>query len=342
MGAVADEIFAEIKARTKETDLSVPVRHGGWWYYSRTIEGEQYSVEGRVAVADHPDRPSLDGDRPPAGEQVVLDENAEARGHEFFSLGASDVSSDGTLLAYAVDVTGDERYDLRIKDLASGRVVDDAVTRISAGVAWSRSGSHVFYTRYDDAWRPFQVWRHEVGAAADADVLVLEEPDPAFRVAVGTSRDDRWVVLVVGSSTSSEAYLLDAEQPTGEPVLVAARRPKVEYDVEVARRRGLRRAQPRPGQLRGGAGSLGRRRGGGVGAARAHDRRRAGQRGRRVRAGSSSCRCAPRARPRSGSHRETRCPATGSGATWDVRFDEPVRSVGLGRQPRPRSPTRSR
>jgi len=233
VGPVADAIFGEIKARTKETDLSVAVRHGGWWYYSRTIEGEQYSVEGRVPVADHPARPDLDGDRPPAGEQVILDENAEARGHEFFSLGASDVSPDGHLLAYAVDVTGDERYDLRVKDLGSGEVVDDAVTRIAAGVAWSRNGSHLFYTRYDDAWRPFQIWRHELGTPADADDLVLEERDPAFRVAVGTSRDDRWVVLVVGSSTSSEAYLLDAETPTAAAVLVAARRPKVEYDIEV-------------------------------------------------------------------------------------------------------------
>jgi len=233
VGVVADQIFEEIKARTKETDLSVPVRHGGWWYYSRTIEGAQYSVEGRVRDDDHPARPDLDGDQPPAGEQVVLDENAEAEGHEFFSLGASDVSPDGHLLAYAVDVTGDERYDLRVKDIASGRVVDDAVTRIAAGVAWSRDASQLFYTRYDDAWRPFQIWRHELGTAADIDVLVLEEGDPAFRVAVGTSRDDRWVVFVVSSSTSSEAYLLDAQKPTDAAVLVAGRQPKVEYDVEV-------------------------------------------------------------------------------------------------------------
>ncbi|MEO7235102.1 MAG: S9 family peptidase [Lapillicoccus sp.] len=339
VGAVADEIFSEIKARTKETDLSVPVRHGGWWYYSRTIEGEQYSVEGRVAVADHPARPVLDDDQPPTGEQVILDENAEARGHEFFSLGASDVSPDGTLLAYAVDVTGDERYDLRIKDLSSGRVVDDAVTRISAGVAWSRNGSHVFYSRYDDAWRPFQVWRHEVGAAADTDVLVLEEPDPAFRVAVGTSRDDGWVLLVVGSSTSSEAYLLDAEHPTGEPVLVAARRPKVEYDVEVLgdevyvvhNRDRVNFEVARARWVDGGA----------VGEWEPLGLTRDDELVNGVDAfegflvvslrteGQTAVRVAPRD-PLSDN---------GFGATWDIRFDEPVRSVGLGDNPDPLTDT---
>ena len=125
------------------------------------------------------------------------------QGHEFFSLGASDVSPDGNRLAYAVDVTGDERYDLHIRDLATGAELDDVVTDIGAGVAWSLDGRYVFYTRYDDAWRPFQVWRHEVGALVEQDVLVHEETDEIFRVGVGSSRDDRWVVIGVGSSTSS-------------------------------------------------------------------------------------------------------------------------------------------
>ena len=229
---LADTIFEEIRARTKETDLSVPVRHGGWWYYGRTVEGLQYPIAGRVDTRSFPERPVLGTDGPPAGEQVVLDENVEAEGHEFFALGASDVSPDGTRLAYAVDVTGDEQYDLHVRDLATGAELDDAVTRIGAGVAWSLDGGHLFYTRYDDAWRPYQVWRHQVGAPADDDVLVHEERDETFRVGVGSSRDDRWVVVAVASSTSSEYRLIDAARPTSDPVLVAARRSKVEYDVE--------------------------------------------------------------------------------------------------------------
>ena len=338
VGPVADAIFGEIKARTKETDLSVPVRHGGWWYYSRTIEGEQYSVEGRVAVADHPGRPDLEDNQPPAGERVVLDENAEAKGHEFFSLGASDVSPDGRLLAYAVDATGDERYDLRVKDLGSGAVIDDAVTRIAAGVAWSRNASHLFYTRYDDAWRPFQIWRHELGTPSDADVLVLEEGDPAFRVAVGTSRDDQWVVFVVGSSTSSEAYLLDAEDPTATAVLVAARRPKVEYDIEVMGEEILvvhnrDRVNFEVARARWVEGEVGdweplgltteAELVGGVDAFAGFvvvSLRTEGQTAVRLVARDTQSR-------------------NGFGDTWDIAFDEPVRSVGLGDNPDPATAT---
>jgi oligopeptidase B len=229
---LAAQIFDEIRARTNETDLSVPVRHGGWWYYGRTVEGLQYGIAGRVDAATRPTRPVLPENGPPEGEQVVLDENVEAEGNDFFSLGASDVSPDGSRLAFAVDVTGDEQYDLRIRDLATGADLDVAVTAIGAGVAWSLDGGHVFYTRYDEAWRPFQVWRHKIGGSADDDVLVHEELDKTFRVGVGASRDDRWVVVAVGSSTSTEYRLLDAARPLGEPVLVAPRRPKVEYDIE--------------------------------------------------------------------------------------------------------------
>jgi oligopeptidase B len=229
---LADAMFEEIRARTKETDLSVPVRHGGWWYYGRTVEGLQYGIAGRIDVGVHPERPVLGTDGPPAGERVVIDENVEAEGHEFFALGASDVSPDGNRLAYAVDVTGDERYDLHIRDLVTGVELDDAVTGVGAGVAWSLDGSQLFYTRDDDAWRPFQVWRHPVGGRADPDVLVHEERDKTFRVGVGSSRDDRWVVVGVGSSTSSEYRLIDAADPAGDPILVAPRTPKLEYDIE--------------------------------------------------------------------------------------------------------------
>ncbi|MCU1537470.1 MAG: oligopeptidase, partial [Humibacillus sp.] len=124
---LADEIFEEFRSRIEETDLSVPVRHDRWWYYSRTIEGEQYAVEARVAVADHPTRPSLTDGRPPEGEEVVLDQNAEAVGHDFFGVGATEVSPAGDLLAYAVDLEGDERYDVRVRRIATGEVLDDAV-----------------------------------------------------------------------------------------------------------------------------------------------------------------------------------------------------------------------
>ena len=229
-----EAIFEEIRTRTQETDLSVPVAYRGWWYYARTFEGKQYAAQCRVRVEDPAHRPSLEDGAAPAGEQVILDGNVEAEGHEFFSLGALEVSEDGTRVAYAVDVEGDERFALRIKDVETGEVVDAAVDDIGYGLVWSLDGRYVFYTRVDEAWRPHQVWRHEVGTPVDADVMVFEEPDERFWLGIGSSRDDRWVVIQVGSKLTSECWLLDAATPLAQPRVVAPRREGVEYDVEPA------------------------------------------------------------------------------------------------------------
>jgi oligopeptidase B len=227
-------IFDEIKSRTQETDLSVPVAYRGWWYYSRTFEGKQYAAQCRVRVVVGRQRPRPEPGVTPEGEQVLLDGNAEAEGHEFFSLGAFEVSPDGRRIAYAVDVEGDERFALRVKDIETGEVIDEAVREIGYGAVWSLDGEHLFYTRVDESWRPHQVWRHEVGTAAQDDVLVLTEPDERFWMGVGSSRDDAWVIIQVGSKLTSEVWLLDAKVPLGGPRVVAPRRDGVEYDVEPA------------------------------------------------------------------------------------------------------------
>ena len=179
-----------------------------------------------------PSRPALSDGRPPAGEEVLLDQNAAAVGHDFFGVGASEVSPAGDLLAYAVDLTGDERYDVRVRRIATGESVDEAVRLTGGSLAWSLDGRHLFYTRVDDAWRPYQVWRHEVGTAVEQDALVHEEGDERFFVGVGTSRDDRHIIIAIGSKTTSEFRLLDAADPLGTPHVVAERRAGVEYDVE--------------------------------------------------------------------------------------------------------------
>jgi oligopeptidase B len=227
-------IFEEIRSRTLETDLSVPARLGGWWYYARTFEGRQYAAHCRLPVTPGADRPRPEPGVAIEGEQVLLDGNVESEGHEFFSVGAFEVSQDGTRLAYAVDLEGDERFALRIKEFGEdghATVIDDAVTDTGYGVAWSADGRHLFYTRVNEAWRPFQVWRHEVGADAESDVLVFEDPDERFWVGVGASRDDRWVVIQCGSTTTSEVRLIDAARPLDEPRVVAPRTHGLEYDV---------------------------------------------------------------------------------------------------------------
>ena len=227
-------IFDEIKSRTQETDLSVPAAYRGWWYYSRTFDGKQYAAQCRVRMVAGRGRPQLEPGVTPEGEQVLLDVNVEAQGHEFFSLGAFEVSSDGRRIAYAVDVEGDERFALRVKDIATGSVIDEAVSEIGYGAVWSLDGQHLFYTKIDEKWRPHQVWRHEVGTSAQDDALVFEERDERFWMGIGASRDDAWVIIQVGSKLTSEVLLLDAAAPLGDPRVVAPRRDGVEYDVEPA------------------------------------------------------------------------------------------------------------
>jgi oligopeptidase B len=227
--SLREAIFQEISDRTLQTDLSVPARRGGYWYYTRTVEGKQYSISCRVKV-DGDEPPATDGDIP--GEEVLLDGNEVAGDSEFFSLGTVDVSPDGRLLAYSTDLTGDERFTLRIKDLDTGELLPDELPEVHYGSAWSADGSTIFYTKVDDAWRPHQIWRHTLGRPDD--VLVLEEPDERFWVGVDLTRNEQAIMISLGSKLTSEVWLLDADDPTGELVVVAPRREGVEYDVEHA------------------------------------------------------------------------------------------------------------
>jgi len=235
LGDLRSRIFDEIKARTQETDLSVPVRKGNWWRYARTVEGQQYSIHCRRRVLDGEVTPPLPEDgKPLDGEEILLDGNELAAGAAFFSLGALDVSPDETLLAYSTDFSGDERFTLRVKDLASGRVLPDEIPDTFYGCAWSADGTVLFYVTVDDAWRPYRVWRHSVGTPASSDVLVYEEADERFWVGIGLSRSQRHLFIRTASVLTSEWLLLDAATPLGEFTVVAPRRQGVEYDVEDA------------------------------------------------------------------------------------------------------------
>ncbi len=231
---VRQAIFDEIKGRTLETDLSVPVAAGPWWYYTRTREGQQYGIHCRAPLTDRTAVPALDPERPLPGEQVLLDDNALAEGHDYLAVGAYEVSPDHSRLAYSVDVSGDERFDLTVLDLETGTVIDDSIRGIGYGAVFSRDGQHIFYVRVDDAWRPFELWRHEIGTDPADDVLVHRETDERFWMGVDRSRDDRWVVLGLGSRTTSEVWLLDAADVSTPARCVAPRREGVEYDVEPA------------------------------------------------------------------------------------------------------------
>jgi oligopeptidase B len=235
LAPLRQNIFDEIKARTKETDLSVPTRRDAWWYYGRSFEGKQYSVHCRCPVADPDDwtPPVLDENTEIPGEQVLLDENVQADGHDFFSLGAASVSVDGNILAYSVDVKGDERYTMRFKDLRTGELYDDTIIGIGAGVTWAADNRTVYYTTLDEAWRPDTIWRHRLGSGLPAQ-RVYHEPDERYWLGVGRTRSDKYVIIAAGSAVTSEVRYADATDPEAEFTVVWPRRDFVEYSVEHA------------------------------------------------------------------------------------------------------------
>ncbi|RKF27882.1 S9 family peptidase [Micromonospora globbae] len=233
LAPLRERLFEEIRRRTQETDLSVPTRKGGYWYYTRTVEGQQYGVHCRRAVRDGETEPPVSADGAPLdGEEVLLDGNVLADGHDFFALGAFDVSPDGRWLAYSTDFSGDERFTLRVKDLATGELLPDEVPGTFYGTAWSADASVLFYVTVDEAWRPYRVWRHVIGSPSAEDVVVHQEDDERFWVGVELTRSEKFIVIDIHSKITSEVRVIPAGNPTGVPAVVAPRRQGVEYTVE--------------------------------------------------------------------------------------------------------------
>ncbi|MBE4718952.1 S9 family peptidase [Pseudarthrobacter sp. AB1] len=233
-----EAIFQEIKGRTQETDLSVPNRKDGWWYFSRSVEGKEYGIQCRVRAQDS-GNPVADW-TPPAveagveipGEEVLLDGNVEAEGKPFFSVGGSAVTVDGNLYAYAVDNAGDERFTLHIKDLRTGELLPDVIENIFYGVSFSPDGSRIFYTVVDDSWRPYQVRSHVLGTPVTDDEVIYQEDDVAMWLGFELSSDRRHLVLGIGCSEYSETRLLRFDDPTAALTTVISRDERVLYEAE--------------------------------------------------------------------------------------------------------------
>jgi oligopeptidase B len=226
-------LFEEMKARILETDMSVPARRGPWWYYGRTEEGRNYAIACR-----RPAGPV--GELPPAGEpgvdeQILLDENQLAEGHDYFAVGSAVVSPDHAMLAYGTDTSGDERYELHFTSLASGEPsgrAPEVVADTGYGLSWSSQSTTVFYVRLDEAMRPYQLWRHELGTDPAGDSLIFEEADRRFSLGTGRTRDGAFVLIALHSTNTTEWLAIPADDPLAEPRVILPRREGREYAVD--------------------------------------------------------------------------------------------------------------
>ena len=218
---VIETLFSEIKSRVQETDLAAPVLKDGWWYTTRTEEGSSYAIHCRGRL------------RETATQIVLLDENLEALDSEYFSAGLFDVSPDGNLLAWSSDFDGSERYTIHIRDLVNGQDTDNDIPNTGwGGCAWSLDGAALLYVTSDEAMRPYQVWKHELGTAQATDVLVFEDIDERFFVSVDASRSGEWIIIEARSKQSCEVLLIPADNISASPQVVRPREDDLEYHLD--------------------------------------------------------------------------------------------------------------
>jgi oligopeptidase B len=210
------KLYDEMLSRIKETDVEVPYKEGGYFYYVRTEAGKQYPIRCRR-------KGSMD-----APEEVILDVNELAKGQAFMSLGAFDVSDDGNLLAYTTDNSGFRQFTLSVKDLRTGKMMPDRAERVDS-VAWVNDNKTLFYTVEDATTkRGYQMYRHTVGTAGN-DTLVYEEKDERFDVFTAKTRSKAYIFLFSGSHTTTEMRYIPADQPMAEWKVMEPRKQDVEY-----------------------------------------------------------------------------------------------------------------
>ena len=217
--ALIDRLYAEMKGRIKEDDSSVPQKDGDWLYWTAFETGGEYRKWWRRPVAG-------------GADQLILDEPALAKDKEYFRLGAFSVSNDGRLLAYAIDDNGSERFEIRIKDLASGEHLPDVIPGMLSEIVWTADDSGFLYGLANEQWRTDNARLHRLGTPTTDDIELYHEADEGFRVSVGETSSRKWITISTGDHVTSEVRLLPIDDPLAAPILVSARQPGREYDVD--------------------------------------------------------------------------------------------------------------
>ena len=215
------ELFEEIKGRIKQDDSTAPWRWKENWYYTRYEAGQEYPIYCRKSGG-------LD-----AEEQILFDVNAWAEGHAYYSMRWPEISTDGRIAAFATDDVGRRKYTIRFKDLDSGEIYPEQIELVSGNMAWAADNRTLFYTRkHPETLRSYQIWRHELGTPADADVLVFEETDDTFSCSVSRTKSEKWILIESEHTLRTETRYLAADEPTGEFEVFLPRADEHEYHVD--------------------------------------------------------------------------------------------------------------
>ena len=219
--AFEEKLFEEIKGRFKQTDMSVPYKRDDYFYYTRYEEGKEYPIYARK-------RGSLE--RP---EEIMLDVNVLAQGHEFFSVGGSAVSSGQDILAYAVDTQGRRVHTTYFKNLESGETLSDVLTEVTENLTWANDNKTLFYARQDaTTLRAYQIWRHVLGTDSSQDQLIFQEDDETFVTYIFKTKTKKFLMIVSAQTVSQEYRYLDADDPYGNFRIFLPRERDHEYHVD--------------------------------------------------------------------------------------------------------------
>jgi oligopeptidase B len=213
-----EELYKEMRAKIKETDMTFPDKMGDYYYYSRTEEGQQYPIYCRHYENGE--------------EEIILDVNQLAAEHAYFSLGTLKLSPCQTFLAYSYDVDGSEYYRISVKNVQSGKIVGHTITDTHGTAEWLSDSSGFIYTRLDEQFRPYKVFFHDIMQPQEKDSLLFHDKDDAFFIDIHKSKDGKYIFVQTASSTTSEAWFVSSQAPLGELQCIEPRNHGREYYAE--------------------------------------------------------------------------------------------------------------
>ena len=216
-----DKLFDEIVGRIKKDDESVPYLDNGYFYYTRYEKGKEYAIHCRK-------KESLDGE-----EEILLDENVLAKGHDYFAVGGLDVSPDNQWMSYGVDLVSRRIYTIYFKNLVTGDVLKQTIPNSTGSVAWANDNKTVFYTSKNEVTLlPEKIWRHKVGTDSAKDELVYEEKDQSFYNGVYRSKSGEFIIIWNSSTLVNDYHILSANDPDGEFNNFSPRGTEHEYSID--------------------------------------------------------------------------------------------------------------
>ncbi|MBQ4206663.1 MAG: S9 family peptidase [Bacteroidales bacterium] len=226
-----NQLFKEITGRIKQDDMSVPVKHKGYWYYSRYEEGMEYPLYCRKPdVGTHSMRP-CDVIKSSASEEILLNGYEMSKGYTFFDVGGYSISPDNSLIAYSIDTVSRRQYQIFIKEIATGKMYPEVIQNTSGNMVWANDNRTIFYSVKDESLRPYKIMRHEIGTDPSQDVEVYREDDATFCAFVSKTKSERYIVIILETTLTSEIRYIDADNPKGEFKIIQKRQHDLLYGV---------------------------------------------------------------------------------------------------------------